>query len=100
MSWRSGKIQICRKCTGAGFEGIELARGSSPVPADMRCTWPGRITAAVAEAVLVLECAFEHVGDDLHVAVRCAFPESPARLHPILVDHPKRSEAHVARGSW
>src|SRR5262249_31955051 len=50
----------------------------------------------VAEAVLVLERALEHAGHDLHVAVRVS-PEAAARLDPVLVDHPQRAEAQVAR---
>ena len=51
---------------------------------------------ARAQAVLVLERAVEHVGDDLHVAVAVR-AEAGARLHAVFVDHAQRAEAHVLR---
>ena len=42
----------------------------------------------------MLKGAFEHVGNDLHIAVAMRI-ESRTRLNPILVDHTQRSEAHV-----
>ena len=50
---RSGMIQICRKCTGSVFEALN-SLWRMPVPADMRCTSPGRITEPVPRLVLVL----------------------------------------------
>src|SRR5262249_19289154 len=49
---------------------------------------------APARAVLVLESAFEDVGQNLHVAV--AVPaEALAGLDTVVVQHPKGSKAHV-----
>jgi len=54
----------------------------------------GRDGLDVAHGVLVGQFAFEHVTDDLHVAV--AMPaEALAGRHPVLVDHPQVAEAHV-----
>src|SRR6266550_6346027 len=48
------------------------------------------------DAVLVLEGAFQNVGDDLHVTVSVgAKPLSWA--DPVFVDDPQRSVAHVLR---
>ena len=44
----------------------------------------------------MLERALEHVGHDLHVAVRVR-AEALAGLHAVLVDHAQGAEAHVAR---
>src|SRR5262249_53549332 len=66
---------------GAGGHPLHLAR-----PDD----------GAVAEAVLVLEGAIEHVADDLHVAMAVG-AEALAGRHAVLVDHAQRSEAHVFR---
>src|SRR5215813_2819349 len=50
---------------------------------------------AVPHAVLVGECAFEDVGDDLHVAVR-VHGKSCAWRDEILIDHAQGAEAHPA----
>ena len=42
----------------------------------------------------MLECALEHVGDDLHVAVAVS-GEALARRDAIVVDHAQRAEPHV-----
>ena len=42
----------------------------------------------------MLECAFEDIGDDLHVAVRMR-RESPARRHAVVIDDAQRAESHV-----
>src|SRR5439155_15590570 len=52
--------------------------------------------ATPAGAVLVLEHALEHVGQDLHVSVAVA-AERGAGLHAIIIDHPQGSEPHVRR---
>ena len=68
MPRAAGSIQICRKCTRSVGEALNsLCR--TPVPALMRCTSPGPDHGAVAHRVLVRELAFEHVADDLHVAM-------------------------------
>src|SRR5271166_6488658 len=46
------------------------------------------------EAVLVLESAFNDVGDDLHVPVPMRI-EAGAGPYAVLVDHPQRPETHV-----
>ncbi len=51
---------------------------------------------AVAHAVAMRELAFEHVRDDLHVAMRVS-AEALARLHPVLVDDAQVPVAHEAR---
>ena len=49
---------------------------------------------AVAHAVLVCERPVEDIGDDLHVPM-AVHPEPLARLHPVVVDDPQRTKAHV-----
>src|SRR5262245_52881533 len=66
---------------GAGAHALHLARS------DHR---------AVAQAIAVLQRAVEHVGDDLHVAVRMRTKPS-ARRDAVIVDHAQRAEAHVRR---
>jgi len=56
----------------------------------------GKDHRAGAQAVLVLERAFEDIGDDFHVAVRMR-RETFARRHTILVDDAQRGKAHVPR---
>src|SRR5262245_56783687 len=51
---------------------------------------------AGSHRVLVLEGAFEHVADNLHVAMAMG-AETPARLYAVFVDHPERAEPHVLR---
>src|SRR5882724_10262415 len=52
--------------------------------------------AAVAHAVLVLQRAFEHVAEDLHVAMSvCA--ETLAGRDAVIIDDSQRAEAHVRR---
>ena len=48
-----------------------------------------------AHAVPVLEGALEHIGDDLHVAVRVR-SEAAAGPDPILVDHAELAKPHPA----
>jgi len=50
----------------------------------------------VAHAVLVLEGTFEHVADDLHVAMPVG-AEALTGRDAVLVDHPERTEPHVGR---
>ena len=50
----------------------------------------------VAHAVLVLQRAFQHVAEDLHVAVRMR-PEALPRSNPVVVDDAQRAKAHVRR---
>jgi len=57
---------------------------------------PGTDDRSGADAVLVLQRPFEHVGDDLHVAVSVR-AEAFARLDAILVDHAQHAVAHVPR---
>ncbi len=50
----------------------------------------------VAHAVLVLQRAFQHVAEDLHVAVRMRAEALPRR-DPVVVDDAQGAEAHVRR---
>src|SRR5437588_6340128 len=47
-----------------------------------------------AHAVLVLQRALQHVGDDLHVVVRVSPKAAPA-LYPVFVDNTQAAEAHI-----
>src|SRR5262249_50332928 len=71
---------------------VELAVGDAG-PGAHPLNLPRTDDRARTEAVLVLERPIEHVGDDLHVPVRVS-AEALARLHAVLVDHAKRTEAH------
>src|SRR5262245_22809434 len=51
---------------------------------------------ARARAVLVCQCAFEHIGENFHVPVRMS-PEPSPRSNSIFIDHSKIAEAHVLR---
>src|SRR5229473_2254828 len=67
-----------------------------PVPADMICTSPGRITEPVPMLSLCSSAPFQNVGNDLHVLVPVGV-ESGAGADPILIDHAQRAEAHLFR---
>src|SRR6185437_8154150 len=77
LGWR--RVELAVDDAGAGAHALHLA---------------GPYHGAVAEAVLVLERAGQHVGQDVHVpmAVR---RESRARNDAILVDHAQGAEAHL-----
>src|SRR5207245_6153956 len=49
---------------------------------------------AGAQAIPVRQSTFEDISENLHVAVKMG-GETGARLHPIVVDHPERTETHV-----
>jgi hypothetical protein len=49
---------------------------------------------AGADRVLMLERAFQHVRDDLHVAVAVGW-KAAARRNAVVIDHPQRAEPHV-----
>ncbi len=49
----------------------------------------------VAHGVLVREAAFEHVADDLHVAMAVGAEALASYCHAVFVDDAKRTEAHV-----
>src|SRR5438067_8968201 len=51
---------------------------------------------ACAHAVLMLKRAFEHVSDDLHVAVTVRGKAVPS-LHAVFVDDAKGAKGHEAR---
>ena len=92
---RSGMIQICRKWTGVGLRLVELAvpdprAGAHPLDLS------GPDDRSVAEAVAVLERTVQHVGDDLHVAMRVGAEPFPG-CDAILVDHAQRAEVDVLR---
>src|SRR6185369_12815346 len=48
----------------------------------------------VTHAVLVFQCPFQDIGNDLHVTVGMDWKTFPW-LNPILVDDPQLSETHV-----
>src|SRR5512136_62644 len=48
----------------------------------------------IAKAVLMRKCAFERIGNDLHVVVGVRRKAAPGN-HPILIDHTQRAEAHM-----
>jgi hypothetical protein len=50
----------------------------------------------VAHAVFVLQCAFEHVAEDLHLPMRM-HSETLARRDAILIDDTQRPKAHLRR---
>src|SRR6185295_5687909 len=50
----------------------------------------------VAHAVFVFECAFEDVGDDLHVAMSMRRKTTTSR-DKIFIDHTQAAKAHVPR---
>src|SRR5512132_912440 len=56
----------------------------------------GANDGAGSHAVLVLQRAFEDIGDDLHVLVPMRL-ETSAWLNAILVDHAQDAEAHMLR---
>jgi len=73
--------------------GIELAVGHATTGAH-ELDLAGLEGAAVTQTVLVGECAFEHVAEDFHVAVRVG-TETFASGNAVVVDDAERAEAHV-----
>ncbi len=63
-------IQICRKVHLLPIRAVELAIASRREPALISCTSARADYRAAAHRVLVRQRAFQHVGEDLHVAVR------------------------------
>lgn len=78
---------------GAGR--IKLAVRDAPARAH-QLNLAGLELPAIAQAVLVLQRAFQHVAENLHVAVRMR-PEAQARRNPVVVDDAQGAEAHVRR---
>ena len=62
----------------------------------MSWIWPGLSSAAIAHAVLVLQRAFQHVAEDLHVAMRMRAEALPGR-DAVVIDDAQGAEAHVRR---
>src|ERR1041384_7840013 len=56
----------------------------------------GTNNRTVAHAVFMSECAFEDVGNDLHVAMTMHRKTAPRR-NKILIDHAQAAKAHVPR---
>ena len=52
--------------------------------------------AAIADAVLVAQFAFQHIGDDFHVAVAMGAKAAAGR-DTVFIDHAQRAEAHMLR---
>src|SRR5580704_1559714 len=82
-----------QKMNGLSFRMIEFAVSDSTARAH-----PLRLARtndrARAEAVLVLERAFEDVSDDLHVAMPVR-GKPCGRAHAILIDDPQRAKSHL-----
>src|SRR5262249_51343875 len=72
-----GGVELAVQSSGAGAHPLDVARADD---------------APRAHRVAVLESSFQHVRDDLHVAMRMR-SEALSRGDAIVVDHPKRPEA-------
>src|ERR1700735_2245153 len=88
--WRDPDLQ---KMNRLGFRVIEFAVSDSTARAHPLC-FARTNDGASAEAVLMLERAFEDVGDDLHVAMPMR-GKSCCRAHAILIDDPQRAKSHL-----
>jgi len=75
------RIELAVLDAGAGAHALHLA---------------GPDHIAIADTVLVLERAFENIGDDVHVLMAVA-REAGARNDAILVDDPEAAKAHLRR---
>src|SRR6204780_1349001 len=82
-----------QKMNRVGFRMIEFAVRDSRAGAHP-LRFAGTNDRAGAEAVLVLERAFENVGDNLHVAMRMG-GEPGAGADAILVDDAQRAKSHL-----
>lgn len=78
---------------GDVWRGIELAMEDAFAGAH-ELDLAGLEDAAIAEAVFVLEGAFDNVGEDFHVAVRVS-GEAAAGSDAVFVDDAQAAEAHV-----
>lgn len=75
--------------------GVELAVRNAPARAHQLN--PARLELPpVAHAVLVLQRAFQHVAENLHVAMRMR-PEALPRSNAVIVDDAQAAEAHLRR---
>src|SRR5271156_2534537 len=84
-----------QKVNRLGFRMIEFAvRDSGAGAHPLRLA--GSNDRAGAEAVLVLERAFENVGHDLHVAMAVR-GKAGSRAHAIFIDDAQRAKAHLVR---
>ena len=89
----AGTIQICRKWTSSSGDALN-SLCVTPVPADMRCTSPGRITEPVP--MLSLCCSAPSSTYEMISMSRCpCCPKPLPGRDAILVDHAQRAEAHV-----
>ena len=75
-----------------GLAGIELAVADAGAGAHA-LGFAGADHGAAADAVLVLQCAIQDVGHDLHIVVRVRREPATAG-NAILVDHAQRPETH------
>src|SRR5438034_4262767 len=51
--------------------------------------------SSVAHAVLVLQCAFQHVAENFHIPVRM-LPKALGGCDAVVVDNPQWTETHVS----
>src|SRR5580658_771509 len=82
-----------QKVNRLGFRMIEFAVRDSPARAHP-LRFAGTDDRAGAEAVLVLEGAFENVGDDLHVAMPMR-RETGAGADAVFIDDAQRAKSHL-----
>src|SRR4051812_14470156 len=74
-----GRVELAVADAGAGAHALHLA-------------WPDE--GLGAGRILMRERAFEHIGDDLHVAMAVRREARPGN-HAVLVDHAQGTEAHM-----
>lgn len=76
--FRFRRVELAVGNAGAGTHTLDFAR-------------PDHRT--VAKAILMLECAGQHIGDDVHAPVR---REAAARNNAVLIDDPHGTESHMS----
>jgi hypothetical protein len=92
---RVGNDPDLQEMHGLGLRRIELAVPHAAARAHALDV-AGADHRARAGGILVGQCAFEHVADDLHVAVAVR-AEASAWRHAIFVDDAQRTEVHMFR---
>src|SRR6266581_7511784 len=92
LTWLNPDLQ---KVQRFGAARIELTVGHSPARAhQLDLARPEH--AAIAHAVFVLQRAFEHIAEDLHLPMRVRAETLPGR-DAVIVDHSQRAEANMRR---
>src|SRR5579872_5262319 len=79
LRWR--RVELAMRNAGARAHPLHIAR---------------RNHAARAEAVAMLDRAFQHISDDLHIAMRMG-AEALARRDMVVVDDSQHRKSHLAR---